>query len=128
VACGSLANGQLVTVWEDDRSGLGVFAQNVFDDGTLSTETTIGEPSGITPDVRLLTNPTDHPILVFGPRSSGTRTITLLDIRGSVVLTRRSGVSEGVLVPFRTEELAPGLYAIRVDGPTGIRTLRWVKE
>jgi hypothetical protein len=127
-ACGTFVNGQLVAVWDDDRSGNGVFAQNILGDGTTGIATGVAEPSGTAVDLHLQMNPSDHPTLVFGRGYAGLHTIMVLDMRGSTVLTERTSVTEAALVPLRTESLAPGLYAILVDGPMGVRALRWVKE
>ena len=125
-SCGAYINGQLVVVWDDDRQGNGVFAQNIFGDGSTG-DTAVEETSG-TADVRLQMNPSDQPTLVFGPRSSGMRAITVLDANGRSVWTGRRSGTEGSPVPLPTGGLAAGLYAIRISGMTGERTLRWVKE
>jgi hypothetical protein len=126
-SCGAYINGQVVVVWDDDRSGNGVFAQNIFGYGTIGTPTAVEEITGTT-DVRLQMNPSGQATLVFGPRSSRMCMITLLDMRGRTVLAERTDLGEGARVALPTLGLAPGLYAIRVDNPTGFRTLHWVKE
>jgi hypothetical protein len=121
-------NGQLVVVWADDRSGNGVFAQNLLGDGTTGIATALDEVAAAVGDVRLLLNPSEHPTLIFDRTASGPCTITLLDARGGTARTERIRVSEGTRVALRAEGLALGLYVIRMDGPSGIRTMRWAKE
>lgn len=127
VSCGSLVDGRLVSVWNDDRSGNGVYAQNLFLDGGIGPSVGVEEIAATT-DVCLRMNPSERPTLVFGPGSFGMSTITVLEANGRAVWNGRQRTTEGTSVLLPADGLAAGLYTIRVSGMAGERSLRWVKE
>lgn len=128
VTCGRLwNNGQLVTVWQDDRLGSGIFAQNIFSDGDLGLTTGIGDATSIDGSIRLLENPTSRPAVLFSSDHTGLFTISVLDVLGRPLTQERISVTGGIHDLPSVDGVASGQYVIRVSGPTGSRILRWLK-
>ncbi|MCB9170265.1 MAG: T9SS type A sorting domain-containing protein [Flavobacteriales bacterium] len=121
IACGGLRNDQLVTVWSDDRTNDGIFAQDLTGSGSIG-------PVGITQFheatelMHLVTDPADHPEIVpSDPRS--VLDLTLFDASGRRVLQARiRGRSrmDGWDVPT-------GMYLIRAVTDHESTTLRWCR-
>jgi hypothetical protein len=116
LGCGELGNdGQLVSVWQDDRLGSGIYAQNITLEGDLGT------------GIAALTGSAEHLLAI--PVESGTVEVVtpapwpsggllrLLDATGRLVRTERmSATRTRITLP------APGAYIAELTGPE--RTLR----
>ncbi|MCB0791256.1 MAG: hypothetical protein H6595_03540 [Flavobacteriales bacterium] len=122
IACGSVRNDQLVTVWTDDRTNSGVFAQNLDASGGIG-------PVGITPSsprddpFSLLTDPADRPEIVPAPGIVGPFDLSVREAGGKIVRTTR--------IPGRSrleyQDLPAGIYTIEIVQDGRRSTLRWCR-
>ncbi len=127
-ACGRFGNdGQVVAVWQDDRIGSGIYAQNISSEGSTGP-TAIADPVANGSSLRLLANPSVNAVLLFGEGAVGPRLITTFDAAGRTVGSERMTAAAGAGIALRTGHLVRGVYTIRVEAASGICLLRWVKE
>lgn len=118
----TLRNGQVVAEWQDDRGLSGIYAQNITE---LDITTGIQPVETANGPVRLESNPTDRPVLLvdaaFGPEA----TVTVFDAQGKQVYGQAIATSTRMGLPL--ENMAPGIYTIRVRTKDQLATVRWVK-
>ena len=114
-------------MWQDDRIGSGIYAQNISSEGSTGP-TAIADPVANGSSLRLLANPSVNAVLLFGEGAVGPRLITTFDAAGRTVGSERMTAAAGAGIALRTGHLVRGVYTIRVEAASGICLLRWVKE
>lgn len=114
--------GQVVAVWEDDRTQTGIYAQNITG---LDVGSGMAALSASTPGIRLVQNPAENPVVLIQAGSSTAR-LAVFDLQGKQVYAREVPVSASRLeLPLGT--LPQGMYTIRLLGSGNGDVLRWVK-
>lgn len=115
-------DGQMVAVWQDQRSPMGIFAQNI--DG-LNATTGVEEAVAANNLVQLEQNPSAAPVLLFPSGFKGEVGIQVFDAQGRRAYAAQLPASDRVQLPLG--HLPTGLYTIRLVGNGNIATVRWVK-
>lgn len=121
VAMTAVRSGQSVVAWKDDRTPMGVYAQNL-----ASLDISIGiAGAAVNHGMSLEQNPAQAPVLL-GDGHSGELQATVFAADGRSVYsgtvpahTRR--------MEFPLQTLPQGTYLLRLAGPDGQTLLRWVK-
>jgi hypothetical protein len=125
----SFRGGQAVAVWEDDRNGGGVYAQNILGNGTL------GIPTGLAPRATRMAaavvfpNPAHAILHVIHPLHDVLR-VEIFDAAGRCVrkarMTSPASPQAGQLsVPV--SELAPGMYTLVVVSKDGLARSTFIR-
>lgn len=119
-ACGRLGNNdQIVSVWQDDRSGSGIFAQNITLEGGLGTAV----PAASAGQEGLRVRPLGDGVMevtVFDPGELKAP-MRLMDASGGLV--RMAAVNNGRAQFVLT---SPGVYIAEVQGTKGPLRMRFV--
>ena len=115
---------QLVLVWEDERQGQGIYAQNLSDTGTLGPLATARfRPAA---PLQLAPNPSPTPTL-YWPASAHPTTLLVRDLTGRVVF--KTSVSGTASYTLDGPALALGAYLIEATDDAGNRWhTRWVRN
>ena len=122
IQASTLRNGQVVVEWQDDRTLSGIYAQNIENlDMTIGVHPMEAGKGA----VRLESNPTDRPVLLVDPAFGPQATVTVFDAQGEQVFKKVLATAPRVQLPL--ENVAPGIYTIRMNTKDRIATVRWVK-
>ncbi len=121
---GEFFNNNLVIVWQDDRNGSGIFAQNITNSGqtgiTTGIENLFAEKSST-----LFPNPSSYPGLYFG--NSNEKLISVYTIHGieiqNVIVNHKLSVDM-----TNMENYPKGIYFISVSDHDGRQILKWIKD
>lgn len=114
-------DGQMVAVWQDDRSPNGIYAQNL---DSLDISTGVAHVSTTRDRVRLEQNPTDAPVLLLSPAFQGDAQVQVFDAQGKMAYTTQLSVGNRIKLPL--SDLPHGLYSIRVIANGSTAVVRWV--
>jgi hypothetical protein len=125
VQSGDFFNNNLVIVWQDDRNGSGIFAQNITADGTLGTTVGIQELFEKNNFI-LFPNPSSSPEIIF-ENTSQKKIVFINDALGKE-LKRMEILSGSSHVPIDADELPGGIYFITVLDDARVYNVRWVKN
>jgi hypothetical protein len=120
VQSGKFVNNNLVFVWQDDRSGSGIYAQNIDGNGTPGIPNGIRE-NNILP-YSLNHNPSTTLKINFGNDSK--RQVLISDMSGRKILCE--SVTASVYSPRIS--VTPGLYFITITDQVSKQTLKWLVE
>ncbi|MBP7513008.1 MAG: T9SS type A sorting domain-containing protein [Flavobacteriales bacterium] len=124
VDCGALSNGgQLVCVWQDDRSAAGIYAQNILLDGTVGPLSICdcAPPPGIS----VLQGP--HQALLRVGDADGEAHVEVFDAGGRIVWQRILGQLMGsVRIELPQASIGQGAYVVRFTNGERVRSLRWL--
>lgn len=128
VSCGRMNNnGQVVAVWQDDRVGSGVFAQNILANGSVGP-VGIARPEA-TNGRMTVHESADGTVLEIGAGPAGPEHIDIMDITGRAIWTK--DVAEGragAMIVLPTELLSVGTYVVRVATPGQSTSITWVRH
>lgn len=128
-----LFNGNnLVFVWQDDRNGSGVFAQNITGDGQTGIITSIDYPA-VVHNWSLFPNPSRMPALHQNTKSLKNSStdklrIEILDREGKILLSEFIPFSGDYSLPAETGLLPDGVYFISVNTGHAKEVVRWIKK
>lgn len=115
-------NGQMVAVWQDQRSPMGIYAQNI---DSLDITSGIGERATNDNLLRLEQNPANAPVLLLAPGFQVDPEVQVFDTQGRLAYAAQLPASARVKLPLG--HLPEGLYTIRLIGNGNTATVRWVK-
>jgi hypothetical protein len=116
-----MQSGQVVAVWEDDRTPTGIYAQNITG---LDVGSGIAALPANNTGIRLEENPAEHPVVLFPAGSSAAR-LAVFDLQGKQVYAGEVPASATRMeLPLGT--LPQGMYTIHLLGSSS-DVLRWVK-
>lgn len=115
-------NGQMVAVWQDQRSPMGIYAQNI---DSLDITSGIGERVANDNLLRLEQNPANAPVLLLAPGFQVDPEVQVFDTQGRLAYAAQLPASARVKLPLG--HLPEGLYTIRLIGNGNTATVRWVK-
>lgn len=111
-------NHQNVQVWEDERSGLNIYAQNINSDGSLGVG--ISEVNDF--DLAIYPNPVSAQLNIQSV--AGVNNVTILDNQSRVVLVK-SGKN---ITEVDLHTLAAGTYYIKAEAGRGVARKMFVVE
>ena len=111
-------NHQNVELWEDDRSGLNIYAQNINTDGTIGVG--VSEVNDF--EMAIFPNPVSSQLNI---RSfSGVNHVTILDSQSRIVM-EKSGKN---ITEVDLHSLSAGTYYIKADAGRGVARKMFVVE
>lgn len=122
MALSGMQDGQIVAVWQDDRSPAGIYAQNIpgLDIGTVVTQRPPDDAG-----IQLEQNPATKPVVLFPSGSLGGK-LDVFDLLGRQVYSR--------IVPPSTRRVElpldgqpSGMYTVRFSQDGGESVVRWMK-
>lgn len=117
-----MREGQMVVVWDDDRTMGGIYAQNISGLDPTTGVQAIASTSGL---LRLEQNPANSPVLLIDPSFGAGSVLQVYDPQGRLAYATRLVSTDRVQLPLGG--LAAGLYTIRLAGNGRAATVRWVK-
>jgi len=117
-----MRNGQMVVLWEDDRTLHGVYAQNIDGLDPTTGVHAIASANGL---LRLEQNPSSSPVLLIDPSFGASADLQVFDLQGRSVYSDRLTSTGRVELPLGS--LNEGLYTLRLTGNGQVGTVRWVK-
>lgn len=124
LSCGHINNnGQVVAVWQDDRVGSGIYAQNIMADGSLGPlgMCDCAPLSGIT----ILQN-AQSAVLRVGD-AAGTARVEVFNAEGQLVWQRALGTLSGpAWIDLPQQAIDQGVYVVRFIHGDQARSLRWI--
>jgi hypothetical protein len=124
VQTGDFINNNLVLVWQDDRNGSGVFAQNITGDGLTGLTTEIKNPA-IETLLTISPNPSSYPIIFFSDNSE--KTIVIHSIEGKK--TAEFTINETYKAELTDlAVISNGLYFITIKEKGKQQTIKWTKN
>ena len=116
----------VIAVWEDDRQDVGIYTQNINNDGTIGILTNVTSLQGESSMASVFPNPSaEVQSLRLNSNVNDLVKISLFDISGKLISTANDKQVFSGLNDFSFEELfgrtkiSPGVYSIKI---TGIRT------
>jgi hypothetical protein len=123
---------QVVAVWEDERNGRGVYAQNIACDGSTGPLYTTGVNETVRPfnSIAVVPNPgTDARLEVFSENQQVV-TVSLYDATGRCIATRSTirlvnGANDLSLPALFGSELPHGMYTVLITGPEYSGQVKW---
>ncbi len=115
-------DGLIVTVWQDDRNPVGIYAQAI--DSSDFTTSLVELPTS-SQLVRLEQNPSHMPVLLLPTTFKGMARIQVFDAQGKVAYSTLTPAR--VRVPLPLDGLDQGMYTIQVTGDGHTEAVRWVK-
>jgi hypothetical protein len=107
-------------VWQDDRVGSGVYAQNITEDGQVGP---VNVAALTNDDGLMILQGLDQAVLRVRD-AHGAMDLCLFDMSGRCAWQHASGVRNGLL-EVTLPELGPGTYVVRYLDSKGVRALRW---
>ncbi len=119
----AMVNGQMVAVWQDDRSQNGIYAQQI---DSLDISTGLLERTTAAPVVRLETNPADVPVLLLPLELQNGARVEVFDLQGKSTYAAALPATPRAQLPLGRWE--QGLYTIRVTGKNSSGTVKWMKQ
>ena len=132
VSEGSFHNNQVVVVWEDQRIDEGVYAQNIYSDGTIGP---LGIPAMTksTSLFNLYPNPSlQFPILKINSVLSENIILQISDAAGKILITKNISLhSPDTVIDLKSilnQNLAAGIYTVEIKDENNSMVERWVKE
>ena len=126
VSSGLFVNDNLVFVWQDDRFGSGVFAQNINAAGVTGVLTGTSD-TDIMIQSSLFPNPSVSPTIYFSSRNDGEKLITVSDLRGKEILKKKIYPNENSFSLSNLKNIAAGIYLISIRSEKNSEILRWIK-
>ena len=127
IQSGNFMYDNLVIVWQDDRNGSGVFAQNITDSGYLGIVANVSQIANEN-NIQLFPNPSAHPSLYFSSDNRTERTITLKDVQGKVIESISISSTAATYSLERFLNLSIGIYFVSVDNLSERKFFKWIKE
>lgn len=118
---------QTVAVWQDDRSGSGIYAQNIFADGTVGPVGIAVHPADV--DQLRIEEHADGAVLALTSASRDAGRVEITDALGRACwsMSFRGGQSvERITLP--AERLAAGTYLVRVVHADRAAAVRWLRR
>lgn len=120
MSAGDFRNGQVVAVWTDNRNDYGIYAQQINNDGSMGSTSSV--PTIETMNVSVYPNPASD-FLVLSYPSIEECTWQLLDLTGKSVLSGRMMQQERIDL----RSLAKGTYIMQVQQGSSASRVRVVK-
>ena len=120
VRTGDFLNNNLVLVWQDDRNGSGIFAQNITGSGNTGIVT--GMPDISENNFSFYPNPSSSPVLSL---SEGVNKITISDLQGKKLFSAKVNTTSFSINDLSS--LPEGIYFISIENETKKSTVRWCK-
>jgi hypothetical protein len=117
-----MRDGQIVVVWDDDRTPGGIYAQNIAGLDPTTGVQAIASANGL---LRLEQNPASSPVLLVDQSFGAGADLQVFDIQGRSVYSGRLASTGPVELPLGS--LNEGLYTLRLTGNGQVGTVRWVK-
>ncbi len=129
---GSFHNNQVVVVWEDQRLDGGIYAQNIFNDGTTGP-LNISHDSFAFENFSLFPNPSHNfPALKFNSNKTGEIQIRISDAIGHLLCSKKfllnSSIGSVELSGLLNSNLPAGIYFVEMSDKNGSEVKKWVKE
>ncbi len=120
ISSGKFINNNLVFVWQDERNGSGIFAQNITGNGYTGIFTGI---SGINSnEFSFYPNPSNKPLLSLSP---GMHSISVSDMQGKKLFSTKTNASTYSLSELSS--LPEGIYFISIENETSRGVVQWCK-
>ena len=129
---GTFHAGQVVVVWDDQRIDDGIYAQNIFDDGTIGP-LAVPDLLAVNESFNLFPNPSDRlPVLKFITEQPGEITLNISDALGKIIYSNNillnSPSNEIDLTKLVDVRLHAGIYFIELAGRQGKEVKKLVIE
>ncbi len=127
VQSGEYFNNNLVIVWQDNRNGSGIFAQNITGNGNR------GIVSGISNNLNennilFFPNPSNDPQIIFSAISKSKCVINVCDLRGKELLSMNVPSNTTFVSLNNFENLSKGIYFVNVKNLEDSLIFKWVKQ
>lgn len=121
----TLRNDHVVTVWLDDRTNDGVFAQRVSSDGELDIDTSVeDEDRFASTSFMLLANTGATPILRVDQPQAARLTIEVFDARGSLIMQDQQWRGAGITEAPIALPSAAGIKTCRITTNNCVHVVR----
>jgi hypothetical protein len=117
-----MRDGQIVVVWDDDRTPGGIYAQNIAGLDPTTDVQAITSANGL---LRLEQNPASSPVLLVDQSFGAGADLQVFDLQGRSVYSGRLASTGRVELPLGS--LNEGLYTLRLTGNGQVGMVRWVK-
>lgn len=126
---------QVVAVWEDERNGKDVFAQNIACDGSTGPLYTTGVSEMVKPirNISVYPNPGSDSRLELFSENQQSVSISLFDATGRCVSFREqirlvNGANVLELTSQFGNDVPKGVYMVRIQGAEAVEQVKWVRE
>lgn len=127
---GTYHNDQVVCVWKDERLDEGVYAQNIFNNGSIGP-VSVPDKISLTENFSLFPNPTTQfPVLKFIDYKTGEVNVCITDAVGKIICTQQVQVSNNALDlnELIKQNLPAGIYFVSVCDSNTHVVKKWIKE
>ncbi len=125
----------VVAVWEDDRLDVGVYTQNINNDGSIGIITNISSLNSSKADVKVYPNPSlDHQRLRINSATNDIVTISLVDIAGKLIsnafdVNIHAGMNDFTFAElFEKKRITAGVYTINIAGKKVLSNIKFIVE
>jgi len=121
---GEFYNNNLAIVWQDDRNGSGIFAQNITGAGSTGVTTGI-EYFDVADHAIIYPNPSSFPEIYFNDNNE--KVISVFSIEGKEI--ERLTIDHSFIVELNNlNNLSKGIYFITIMEKEKLQTIRWIKN
>ncbi len=127
VQSGKFVNNNLVIVWQDDRNGSGIFAQNITGEGNLGIVSDISEIKNKN-TVHFSPNPSNNPQLIFASPTNSINRIYINNILGEELISLTIPVASITFSLNQLENLSNGIYLVSLSNQNEKKIFKWVKQ
>ncbi len=132
VTVGTFHNNQLVVVWEDYRIDDGVYAQNIFDDGTIGPLAVLPNAASME-NLSLFPNPSHSiPILKFYSPKREEAILRITDIYGKCIISKgillNASVQQIDLNKLVSSDISSGIYFVEMVIGDNREVKKWIME
>lgn len=132
ISLGSFHNDQVIAVWKDERIDEGVYAQNIFNNGSVGPLAVPNEIS-IDENFNLFPNPSaEFPVIQFKGDKSGEALVSITNAFGKTICSHPVflDASNGQLDLSKLikQNFSSGIYFISISDNKMKEVKRWVKE
>jgi hypothetical protein len=130
VKAGRFTNNQLVIVWQDQRIDDGIYAQNLYDDGTIGP-LVVPALQSLSGNVTLYPNPSvDFPTLEINGMNGQHVNVSLKgllenQIFSTTVFVNADRNAMKLQMPY---DISPGIYIVTVESDVQKSVLRFIKQ
>lgn len=128
VAQGIFAQNEVVIVWNDDRNGGGIYAQNIHDDGTIGMVTGVNNLESDNDLISVYPNPSNNLQINLKSTVSCNAILQLSDLTGRILLVQSINLIEGSNQLPIENKLTKGIYIVDLNIRGKQFQQKWIKN